>query len=445
MSVARLLSSLLLFVACASAVSYSYRTEYLDVPVDHFGFSNNATFKLRYLVNDSYWHQHTGSPIFFYTGNEGDIELFAQNTGFMWEIAPDFRALVVFAEHRYYGKSLPFGNKSYNDTKHLGYLTSQQALADYVWLINNIQRKQDRPCPVVAFGGSYGGMLAAYFRMKYPNMVVGAIAASAPIFQFQGLTPCGAFAHAGRKWLSTNWNLCKSLNNTNDVVNLKDWLSDVYTNLAMINYPYPTEFLAPVPANPVEAMCRQLGNSSLSDKLLLKSLFKAITVYFNYTGKAKCLDIEMDSSSLGDQGWDFQACTEMVMPMCSDGHNDMFEPQVWNFAKYSEACYKKWKVRADDKRAILMYGGKDISTATNIVFSNGLLDPWSSGGVLRNVSSSTFAVIIPEGAHHLDLRGSNPDDPISVVKARKFHRSCIRSWIKNFDDSQFTSRHNSLW
>ena len=38
-------------------------------------------------------------PIFFYAGNEGDIEAFWNNTGFMFDIAPMFQAMVVFAEH----------------------------------------------------------------------------------------------------------------------------------------------------------------------------------------------------------------------------------------------------------------------------------------------------------------------------------------------------------
>ena len=64
--------------------------------------------------------------------------------------------------------------------------------------------------------------------------------------------------------------------------------------------------------------------------------------------------------------------------------------------------------------------------------SNGLLDPWSSGGIFRNISSSTVAIIIPEGAHHLDLRGHNPKDPFSVVQARNFEKYSIKKWIKHY-------------
>lgn len=101
----------------------------------------------------------------------------------MWETAPKFGALLVFAEHRYFGKSVPYGK---DVMKHMTYLSSSQALADYATLIRHVfghglrspairflkERLPAKRSAVISFGGSYGGMLSSWFRMKVCNSFI---------------------------------------------------------------------------------------------------------------------------------------------------------------------------------------------------------------------------------------------------------------------------------
>ena len=48
-----------------------------------------------------------GSPIWFYAGNEADVTTYVNATGLMWEHAAAHGALLVFAEHRFYGETAP--------------------------------------------------------------------------------------------------------------------------------------------------------------------------------------------------------------------------------------------------------------------------------------------------------------------------------------------------
>ncbi|XP_055383039.1 lysosomal Pro-X carboxypeptidase [Condylostylus longicornis] len=442
---------------------YLYTEKYINVPLDHFSFTNQTTFKLRYLINETYSSGRSYSPIFFYTGNEGDIELFAQNTGFMWEAAKQMQAAVIFAEHRYYGKSLPFGSMSFNSSTYSGYLSAEQALADYATLLYNITNGKYDSRPIIAFGGSYGGMLAAWFRMKYPHIIIGALAASAPILQFTGLTPCDIYSRIvtsvfkvadkpecveniinswdmfknfssndkGRQILNNKYKFCKNVTKTDDITNeFFEYLNDMYSNLAMANYPYQNEFLAPLPAYPVRMFCGQLEKLYQGEELL-NAMHNAISIYANYTGKLKCLDYSTAfEPNMGDLGWNFQSCTEMVMPMCNK--NSMFPKSDWNFKGYSDKCFKQFGVRPNEHEILMRYGGKQIDSASNIIFSNGLLDPWSSGGVLKSNNDKINIIIIPEGAHHIDLRAANPDDPASVINARIQELSIIENWITEY-------------
>lgn len=55
-----------------------YKVQYSVQKLDHFNATDTRNFSLRYLVLDTHWDKK--GPIFVYTGNEGDITWFFNNT-----------------------------------------------------------------------------------------------------------------------------------------------------------------------------------------------------------------------------------------------------------------------------------------------------------------------------------------------------------------------------
>nr|AYV89001.1 lysosomal Pro-X carboxypeptidase isoform X2 [Tetranychus truncatus] len=453
----------------STPIPANYTVFWYQQKVDHFNYINNDTFQQRVIISTDHWCTD-GCPIFFYAGNEGDVFSFANNTGFMWENAPRFKAMVIFAEHRYYGESLPYGDKSFASLDKLGFLSVEQALADFAELIQEIKVSYPaaRKSPVVMFGGSYGGMLAAWFRIKYPHLIVGALAASAPILQFPGLYDCNGYNSivtksfrsyseqcylsiknswdaiqrvgsngVGLRWISDNFNLCKPLSNSSDLNDFSSWLQDTFGSLAMIDYPNPADFLEPLPAYPIGVLCSKLPDSTKQDKPLLVDLFHAISVYYNYSGQRSCFDYRDNSEGgrLGGDGWGFQSCTEMVLPICSTLNDSMFPQATWDLSQVKADCIKTYGVAPEESKALWLFGGENIASATNIIFSNGARDPWSAGGVLKTYAETLPAIIIEGACHHEDLRSTGPNDPIPLIRARQREIIIMKDWIDKYYQS----------
>jgi len=475
----------------------SCREESFAQSLDHFtsgiGPDGVTSFAQRYFVcGEDLFSWEAGNPVFFYFGNEAEVTAYIDYTGFMWEQAADFNALLVFAEHRYYGESLPYAQEDIvADAEKLKFLTTDQALADYATLIDFLQKNSfgtaqpAQHSPLVGFGGSYGGMLGAWFRMKYPHLVDGVVAGSAPVWGVAGLSPEAdpygfaametydasaaagvanelcvsnlqqgwtdlsalAKSRAGRQTLGAAFNLCATPSNTYEGMAVLDVVDEAVSYMAMSSYPYASNYIAgavlgttegALPAYPVAAACNDFLTQDFGDdaEARVEAIAGFAAVFWDSDGRGACLDPLSMWDTYNDYIWDYLYCRSLLMPNgMLGGEHDMFWRSEWSQQATVEWCNEQYDIDVDAKGpASRKYGGRALAKAmSNVVFSNGDMDPWMPGGVAESPSESLVALLVEGGGHHLDLMFSNSADPDSVRAVRQAEAEQMRQWIMQSD------------
>ena len=246
-------------------------------------------------------------------------------------------ALVVFGEERYYGLSRP--------TPGFTYLSTENVLADYAALLTSLRADLNATdCPIIAFGGSYGGTLTTLFRLKYPHVVAGGLAASAPLGYYapsqwarRGVTPttwfdtvvrdyteaqpgcydalvaavklANATARANASEVADTFELCAP---PDDVDAFVYWITEALESIPQIDYP---EASGTMPGSPVNATCAAVLKDGSA------GLAQVAKMYYGYGGASGCAKDAANTQFRGgvpgdgpDVGsaWGYQSCTETL-------------------------------------------------------------------------------------------------------------------------------------
>ncbi len=389
-------------------------------------------------------------------------------------LASKFGAFLLFPEERYYGVSLPFGSESFSP-ENAKYLSTKQVLEDIVKIVLDVKtnfRQDASTCPVIAFGGSYGGTLTTFLRASHPDVVIGGLASSAPIgyYDVEGWPKHGvdeftwsdivyrvydeaskgcidAIESASNLLMRSDEDKIQHLFNMCEKQGLGPRQDSLFMyaleSIPQLNYPYGVNAL---PAWPVNATCNILLDAKDDDDTLLSAAANITTLaLFSGSQSSDCHQtLEEGPGGVpgdgpgGRNAWSFQSCTETLHEFSSRGIRNF----TFSYDRESELCRKTFDATTSpDPRALTReFGGYELSDGgmkmSNIIWSNGILDPWHGGGFLKD---SDFVkddhgkhwIRLWKGAHHYDLRGPHPDDTDEVLRVREYEEKVIWNWIKD--------------
>ncbi|KAL2507472.1 Serine carboxypeptidase S28 family protein [Forsythia ovata] len=225
----------------------------------------------------------------------------------------------------------------------------------------------------------------------------------------------------GLSFLGNKFKICGPLHSPQE---LKGYLESIYTAAAQYNAP---------PEYPVSMICSAIDGEPTGTDILGR-IFAGVN---SYKKSYPCYHInDYSYQSESSLGWTWQTCSEMVMPI-GRSINTMFQPSHFNLDRFIQQCERTYGVTPRPHWVTTYYGGHDIKLilrrfASNIIFSNGLKDPYSSGGVLEDISESVLAVSTVNGSHCLDIHLPAQSDPSWLVEQRNKEVEIIDGWITKY-------------
>ena len=400
------------------------------------------TFNQRYFVDTQYAARKT-SPTLFYLCGEATCNGAA---GVVTYFAKRLKANIISLEHRYYGKSQPFKELS---TANLQYLSTENALQDAANFQKFAMNQLGFQGKWIVLGGSYAGSLAAYYRQRYPNLVVGALASSGPVqaddnfdeYDLHVATVAGPDCLqkiqdvvAEVESALQNPEKLKSLKAAFSAEKLQTDLDFVYLIADMgalaIQYNYKDHFCELLnTTNPME------GYAKFTQEIYSDWGMNALSGSASGATSLNPADYE---SVFGMRQWFYQSCTEYgYWQNAFPDKKRSARSQLINSQYHREICGRLFNIEIAtpiQKINDNFFKPLLLPSASQIFFTNGATDPWinlslaKENGNDTNPNHSYFT--ISEAAHCDDLRPPKPTDLESLTEAREQFLNLATRWLE---------------
>lgn len=440
--------------------------KYVSQEQDHFDGTNTKQWNQAYYVNDTFWVPGSDAPVFVCVGGEGPALTGASvvasvhcSVASQW--LQETKALMFGVEHRYYGchnaSACPVD--SMRETSDLKYLSSRQALGDlahFKTFATETYSLTDAN-KWVSFGGSYPGMLAGWFRLKFPHLVHASVASSAPVKakvdmneyndvtaaaysvsdnNVGGSPECTKAISVGHAKIGTMFGTVAGRTNLAAVFGRTAKFYESRQNQARFAGNgvafFPAQGNDPTCTRKgcnINEICKIMAKDALGDevhRLAALASGQAEWIAPKWSEQADAERAELAAAQQARGGlianyWGYQTCAEFGFYQTCEIGSKCFFTQGYNTVNQSVSnCEAEFGVPAAQLYRNIEYTnsyyGADKPAGSCVLYPNGEVDPWHGLGVLT-APTPEIPVLMVGGASHHAWTHPFADDMQDSVKA----------------------------